>query len=594
MPTPVEQWVDQVAKVTHPARTVWCDGSEREYHALIEHMLGEGTLIPLNQQTYPNCYLHRSHPGDVARTEHLTFICTPQQADAGPTNNWMAPQEARERVGKLFEGSMRERTMYVVPYIMGPEGSPFSKVGVEITDSAYVAASMYIMTRMGQVALDRLGGSDEFTPGLHSIGDLSPDRRFILHFPEERLIWSIGSGYGGNALLGKKCLALRIASVLGRDEGWMAEHMLILGLEDPTGQVTYMGAAFPSACGKTNLAMLVSPLAHLGYKVWTVGEDINWMHVGPDGRLWAINPEAGFFGVAPGTSSKTNPNVMAALQQNTIFTNVALTPSGEPWWEGMDGPIPPQLTDWRGNPWTPGKEKAAHPNSRFTTPARQCPSISPHWEDPAGVPISAIIFGGRRAKVAPLVYQAFNWQHGVFMGASMASETTAAASGAVGVVRNDPMAMLPFCGYNMADYFAHWLGMGTRLQHPPAIFHVNWFRTDADGGFLWPGFGQNVRVLKWILGRVRGEGQAIETPIGLTPTPDALDLDGLDLPRSTLEELLRVDRDEWSGELEPQRKFLERFGERLPREIWHEHEQLVARLGRVSVAPTPGGNAGAR
>src|SRR5919108_1464664 len=583
MATPLEQWVSDVAKMTHPQKVVWCDGSEAEYEGLIDGMLDDGTLHRLNPQTYPDCYLHRSHPSDVARTEHLTFICTPERDDAGPTNNWMAPQEARDRVGKLFERSMQGRTMYVVPYIMGPVDSPYSKVGVEVTDSPYVAASMRIMTRMGTVATERLGTSEEFVPGLHSIGDLSPDRRFILHFPEERLIWSVGSGYGGNALLGKKCLALRIASIMGRDQGWMAEHMLILGLEDPAGEVTYMAAAFPSACGKTNLAMLVSPLEHLGYKVWTVGEDITWMQQGPDGRLWAINPEAGFFGVAPGTSSKTNPNMMAAIRRNSIFTNVAVTPHGEPWWEGMDGPVPPQLTDWRGAPWAPGHEKAAHPNSRFTTPAHQCPSISAHWEDPQGVPISAIIFGGRRARVAPLVYQSFNWQHGVFMGASMASETTAAATGAVGVVRHDPMAMLPFCGYNMADYFRHWLKMGSSIPRPPKIFHVNWFRTDARGNFLWPGFGQNVRVLKWILERVRGGGKAVETPIGWIPSPDGIERDGLDLPTSTLEELLHIDRADWESEIASQRKFFEQFGSRLPREIREEHEALARRLNRVSV-----------
>jgi phosphoenolpyruvate carboxykinase (GTP) len=583
MPTPVEQWVNDAAKMTHPQKVVWCDGSEAEYEGLIERMLEDGTLIRLNQEAYPDCYLHRSHPSDVARTEHLTFICSAERDDAGPTNNWMPPKDARDNVAKLFEGSMQGRTMYVVPYIMGPVESPYSKVGVEITDSPYVAASMRIMTRMGQVALDRLGSSDDFVPGLHSIGDLSPERRFILHFPEERLIWSVGSGYGGNALLGKKCLALRIASVMGRDQGWMAEHMLILGLEDPTGEVTYMAAAFPSACGKTNLAMLVSPLEHLGYKVWTVGEDIAWMQQGPDGRLWAINPEAGFFGVAPGTSSKTNPNMMAAIRRNSIFTNVAVTPHGEPWWEGMDGPVPPQLTDWRGNAWVPGQEKAAHPNSRFTTPAHQCPSISPHWEDARGVPISAIIFGGRRARVAPLVYQAFDWQHGVFMGASMASETTAAATGAVGVVRHDPMAMLPFCGYNMADYFGHWLKMGQHAAQPPKIFQVNWFRTDAQGNFLWPGFGENVRVLKWILERVRGGGKAVETPIGWVPTPDGIEREGLDLPTGTLAQLLHIDRDDWEQEIASQRKFFEPFGARLPREIQAEHEALAQRLHRISV-----------
>jgi phosphoenolpyruvate carboxykinase (GTP) len=583
MATPLEQWVDDVTRMTRPEKVVWCDGSETEYQSLIERMLDDGTLIRLNQEAYPDCYLHRSHPSDVARTEHLTFICSPERDDAGPNNNWMPPQEARDKVGKLFEGSMQGRTMYVVPYIMGPVESPYSKVGVELTDSPYVAASMRIMTRMGKVALDRLGTSDDYAPGLHSIGDLSPDRRFILHFPEERLIWSIGSGYGGNALLGKKCLALRIASIMGRDQGWMAEHMLILGLEDPTGEVTYMAAAFPSACGKTNLAMLVSPLEHLGYKVWTVGEDITWMQKGPDGRLWAINPEAGFFGVAPGTSSKTNPNVMAAIRQNSIFTNVAVTPHGEPWWEGMDGPVPQQLTDWRGNPWTPGKEKAAHPNSRFTTPARQCPSISPRWEDPQGVPISAIIFGGRRARVAPLVFQSFNWQHGVFVGASMASETTAAATGAVGVVRHDPMAMLPFCGYNMADYFRHWLNMGRSIPHPPQIFQVNWFRTDSQGHFLWPGFGQNVRVLRWILERVRGGGKAVETAIGWVPTPDGIECEGLDLPAGALEELLRIDRADWENEIASQHKFFEQFGARLPQEIQEEHQALAQRLSRVSV-----------
>jgi len=582
MATPVEQWVNETARMTRPQRVVWCDGSQAEYDGLIEHMLDDGTLMRLNQEAYPGCYLHRSHPSDVARTEHLTYICSQERDDAGPTNNWMPPQEAREKVGKLFEGSMQGRTMYVVPYIMGPVESPYSKVGVEITDSPYVAASMRIMTRMGQVALDRLGTSDDFVPGLHSVGDLSPERRFILHFPEDRLIWSIGSGYGGNALLGKKCLALRIASVMARDQGWLAEHMLILGLEDPAGEVTYMAAAFPSACGKTNLAMLVSPLERLGYKVWTVGEDITWMQPGPDGRLWAINPEAGFFGVAPGTSSKTNSNMMAAIRHNSIFTNVAVSPHGEPWWEGIDGSVPQQLTDWRGQPWSPGKEKAAHPNSRFTTPASQCPSISPHWEDPQGVPISAIIFGGRRAKVAPLVYQSFNWQHGVFVGASMASETTAAATGAVGVVRHDPMAMLPFCGYNMADYFGHWLEVGRSVPHPPRIFHVNWFRTNEQGDFLWPGFGQNVRVLKWILERVRDGGKAVDTPIGWIPTPDGIEREGLELPTNTLEELLRIDGADWQQEVASQRKFFDQFGSRLPREIHEEHEALAQRLTQVS------------
>ena len=577
--TPLERWVDEVAAITQPDRIVWCDGSDEEAQRLYELGLAEKTFYRLNQKAYPGCHLHRSHPSDVARTEHLTFICSRRQEDAGPTNNWMSPEEARAKTLPLFRGAMKGRTMYVLPYVMGPVGSPFSKVGVEVTDSTYVAASMRIMTRMGKVALEQLGNSEDFCPGLHSLGDLSPERRFILHFPEERTIWSVGSGYGGNALLGKKCFSLRIASWIGRQEGWLAEHMLILGLEDPSGQVWYMAAAFPSACGKTNLAMLVSPLADQGYRVWTVGDDIAWLRIGPDGRLWAVNPEAGFFGVAPGTSDRTNPNMMAAIRRNTIFTNVAVTQDGLPWWEGINGIGPDSLIDWRGNRWSPGSDKAAHPNSRFTVPARNCPSMSPHWEDPQGVPISAIIFGGRRARVAPLVYQSFNWQHGVFVGAGMASETTAAAIHAVGVVRRDPMAMLPFCGYNMGDYFAHWLRMGERLPHPPLIFHVNWFRTDESGRFLWPGFGENVRVLKWIVERVQGKADGVETPIGFVPAPGSLDLEGLNLPAETMEELLRVDRDAWQQELAEQQRFFEQFGERLPQEIWQEHAALAARLG---------------
>jgi phosphoenolpyruvate carboxykinase (GTP) len=572
-------WVEDVAQLTQPDRIVWCDGSEDEYHALIEQMLREGTLLRLNERKYRNCYLHRSHPTDVARTEHLTFICTPKPEDAGPTNNWMSPEEARERVGALFRGCMRGRTMYVVPYLMGPPGSPFSEVGVEVTDSPYVVANMRIMTRMGTIALEHLGDSDRFVRGLHSLGDLSPERRYICHFPEERMIWSIGSGYGGNALLGKKCHSLRIASVEARDEGWLAEHMLIIGVEDPEGRVTYLAGAFPSACGKTNLAMLVPPPALSRYKVWTVGDDIAWLRFGPDGRLWAVNPETGFFGVAPGTSMRTNPNAMIALSRNSIFTNVALTLDGTPWWEGMSDP-PEYAYDWQGRPWTPTSGRpAAHPNARYTAPARQCPSISPHWEDPQGVPISAILFGGRRARVAPLVYEAFDWTHGVFVGASMASETTAAAVGEVGVVRRDPMAMLPFCGYNMADYFRHWLRMGARSSKMPRIFHVNWFRTDANGRFLWPGFGENLRVLKWIIERVNGGGEAEETPIGYVPTPDALDLDGLALSKETLRELLRVDPHDWRREAEAIAEFFYQFGDRLPEELWHEHRRLLRRLG---------------
>ncbi|MGA2720722.1 MAG: phosphoenolpyruvate carboxykinase (GTP), partial [Candidatus Acidiferrales bacterium] len=462
MATPLEKWVEETARLTKPEKIVWCDGSREENERLAQEMLRDGTYLSLNEQTYPGCYLHRSNPNDVARTEGLTFICTREKADVGPTNNWMSPEEGKAKVRPLFDGAMKGRTMYVVPYILGPERSPYSKIGVEITDSAYVVASMRIMSRMGKVALDRLGSSDDFVPGLHSLGDLNPDRRFILHFPEEKLIWSVGSGYGGNALLGKKCFALRIASWMARGE---------------------------SACGKTNLAMMVSALEKQGYRVWTIGDDIAWMRVGSDGTLRAINPEAGFFGVAPGTNEKTNPNIMGALHKNTIFTNVGLTPSREPWWEGIDGAVPQGLTTWKGEPLNGNSGPAAHPNSRYTVPACQSPSISSHWADPEGVPISAIIFGGRRAHLAPLVYESQNWQHGVFVGATMASETTAAATGAVGVTRRDPMAMLPFCGYNMADYFAHWLKMGAKLKNPPRIFHVNWFRRGADGKFLWPGYG---------------------------------------------------------------------------------------------------------
>jgi len=582
--TPLEQWVQEVARMTRPDRIVWCDGSEGEYQRTVEQMVREARTVQLNPQTYPNCYLHRSDPNDVARTEHVTFICTRKEEDAGPTNNWISPAEAKQKVGALFEGAMAGRTMYVVPYLMGPTDSPISKVGVEVTDSSYVVASMRIMARMGRMALDRLGSSADFVPGLHSLGDLSPERRYILQFPEEKLIWSIGSGYGGNALLGKKCFALRIASWMAREQGWMAEHMLILGLADPSGKVTYMAAAFPSACGKTNLAMMVSALERQGYKVWTVGDDIAWMHIGPDGYLRAINPEAGFFGVAPGTGPKTNPNVMAALRHNSLFTNVGLTASQEPWWEGIDDEPPSGLLDWKGQPWKAGKGPAAHPNSRYTVPAHQAPSISPHWEDPAGVPISAFIFGGRRARVAPLAYESFHWQHGVFVGATMASETTAAITGQVGVRRRDPMAMLPFCGYNMADYFRHWLETGRRIPHPPKIFHVNWFRKSTGGKFLWPGFGENVRVLKWILERVEGKGKAAETPIGWVPTPDALTLDGLSVSRSTMEELLRVNPADWQSELEDAQKFFEKFGRRLPAEIREEHEQLAQRFARLAVA----------
>ncbi|HEX4003312.1 MAG TPA: phosphoenolpyruvate carboxykinase (GTP) [Candidatus Acidoferrales bacterium] len=582
--TPLEKWVEESARLTKPAKVVWCDGTEGENERLTDEMLRDGTYNELNQKTFPKSYLHRSNPNDVARTENLTFICTQRKEDAGPTNNWMAPAEAKDKLRPLFDGAMKGRTMYVVPYIMGPAQSPYSKIGVEVTDSAYVVASMRIMSRMGKVALDRLGSSDDFVPGLHSLADLNPQRRFIVHFPEEKLIWSVGSGYGGNALLGKKCFALRIASWMAREQGWMAEHMLILGLEDPSGKVTYMAAAFPSACGKTNLAMMVSALENQGYRVWTVGDDIAWMHIGSDGTLRAINPEAGFFGVAPGTNSKTNPNVMSAAHKNTIYTNVAMTSSREPWWEGIDGTnaTPEGITDWKGKPWNPSDGPAAHPNARYTVPASQSPSLDKNWEDPAGVPISAFIFGGRRARLAPLVYESRDWQHGVFVGATMASETTAAATGKVGVTRRDPMAMLPFCGYNMADYFAHWLEMGPKLKKPPKIFHVNWFRRDANNKFLWPGYGENVRVLKWILDRIEGRAGAAETPIGCVPTPSSLTLDGMSISRGTLEELLSVNPGDWTGEERSIDEFFAKFGDQLPEAIRKEQRALADRLGAVS------------
>jgi phosphoenolpyruvate carboxykinase (GTP) len=577
--TPLEMWVEESARLTKPDRIVYCDGSEAENRRIVDEMLRGSDSVTLNEKTYPNCYLHRSSPNDVARTEHLTFICAPDKDDVGPTNNWMDPAAAKFKIGALLDGAMRGRTMYVVPYIMGPVNSPISKAGVEITDSPYVVANMRIMARMGKVATDRIGATRDFVPGLHSLGDLDPTRRYIAHFTDEKLIWSVGSGYGGNALLGKKCFALRIASVMAREQGWMAEHMLILGLESPGGKVTYMGAAFPSACGKTNLAMMVSALESQGYRVWTVGDDIAWMKIGDDGYLHAINPEAGFFGVAPGTGMKTNRNVMGALRQNTIFTNVAITPDREPWWEGIGGPPPSGMINWKNELWDTSKGPAAHPNARYTVPAHQSPSISPQWEAPEGVPISAFIFGGRRARVAPLVYESFDWQHGVFVGATMASETTAAATGNVGIVRRDPMAMLPFCGYNMADYFGHWLEMGKKIPKPPKIFHVNWFRKGADGKFLWPGFGENVRVLKWILERVEGRGGAEETPIGFVPSRNALTLDGLNLSSETVDELLEVDPQDWEQELIDSNEFLQKFGSRLPRAIREEHDKLSGRLG---------------
>ena len=560
-----QKWVSEAAGLTQPSRVVWCDGSKAEYDALIEAMLQDGTLLALNPRTYPNCYLHRSHPSDVARTEQLTFICSREKDAAGPTNNWIAPIEAKSTAGALFRGSMRGRTMWVIPYLMGPAGSPMSRVGLMVTDSAYVVASMHLMTRVGQVAIQHMRRDDDFIAGLHSLGDLSPERRLILHFPEEKLIWSVGSGYGGNALLGKKCHALRIASAQARQEGWLAEHMLIIGVEDPEGRITYLAAAMPSASGKTNLAMAVSQLP--GWRVWTLGDDIAWMWVDATGQLRAINPERGFFGVAPNTSPKTNPNATAMVRSNTIFTNVALTESREPWWEGLTPAAPAGLTDWQGRPWQPGSGAAAHPNSRFTVLAQQCPSIAPNWEEPQGVPISGVIFGSRRTGVIPLVFEAFDWSHGVFLGSAMSTETTAAITGKVGVVRRDPMAMIPFCGYNMADYFAHWLATGPRLSTPPKIFRVNWVRRDADGRFLWPGYGDNVRVLKWMVERIRGTARADETPIGLVPATGALDTSGLDVTPAQLREALRCDPGEWLQALDELGEFNKQFGARLPQPI---------------------------
>ena len=573
----VEKWVDEVAALTQPSRTIWCDGSKTEYDGLVEAMLRDGTLLPLNSRTYPNCYLHRSHPQDVARTEQLTYICAREREGAGPTNNWMSPSDAKAKAAPWFRGSMRSRTMYVIPYLMGPAGSAMSRAGVMVTDSAYVVASMHLMTRVGSVATQHMRADDDFIAGLHSIGDLSPDRRLILHFPEEKLIWSVGSGYGGNALLGKKCHALRIGSSQARQEGWLAEHMLIIGVEDPEGRVTYLAAAMPSASGKTNLAMVVSSLP--GWRAWTLGDDIAWMWVDAQGQLRAINPERGFFGVAPNTSPKTNPNGTAMVRSNTIFTNVALTPSGEPWWEGLTPEPPAGLVDWQGRPWQPASGPAAHPNSRFTVLASQCPSIAPNWEDPQGVPISGLIFGSRRSAVIPLVFEAFDWTHGVFLGSAMSTETTAAITGKVGVVRRDPMAMLPFCGYNMADYFSHWLGIGQRLAKPPKIFRVNWFRRGPDGSFLWPGYGENMRVLKWMVERIRGTARAAETPIGSIPAPGSLDLQGLTMPADRLARALNVDSAEWLSALDDLDEFYGQFGGRLPETISKTLSQTRRKLG---------------
>jgi phosphoenolpyruvate carboxykinase (GTP) len=574
----VKAWVDEIVALCRPERVVWCSGSEDERDQLTRECLKTGELIELNQEKMPGCYLHRSAAHDVARTEHLTFVCTKKADDAGFNNNWMEPAEARAKLSEIYRGCMEGRTMYVVPFLMGPVGSRYSKVGIEITDSKYVVLNMRIMTRMGRVAMEHLGTSNDFTRCLHSLADLNPERRFICHFPEDNTVWSVGSGYGGNALLGKKCLALRIASFLGKQQGWLAEHMLIVAVTTPEGKTYHITGAFPSACGKTNLAMLVPPKSMPGWKVETIGDDIAWLHPGKDGRLWAINPESGFFGVVPGTSSKTNPNAMTMIQRNTIYTNVAVRPDGTPWWEGHDDPPPEKALDWQGRPWTPtSTEKAAHPNSRFTTPAAQCPAISPHWDDPNGVPIDAMLFGARRQRVVPLVFQARNWQHGTFLGATLSSETTAAATGKVGVLRRDPMAMLPFCGYNMADYWEHWLKVGQKLSNPPVICRVNWFRTGENGKFLWPGFGENLRVLKWVIERREGKGKAVATPIGFVPAEDAIDRSGLDLSDSAMAQLLRVDTADWVEAVTSQKEFFAKFGGRLPSGVRAEHDALAVR-----------------
>jgi phosphoenolpyruvate carboxykinase (GTP) len=578
------EWVAESARLTQPDRIVWCDGSEAERDRFTEEAVGSGVLIPLNAEKRPNCYLHRSNPNDVARTEDVTFVCTPTREGAGVTNNWMSPDEAYGKLRALFAGSMAGRTMYVIPYVMGPLGSPFAKVGVEITDSIYVALSMRMMTRMGTAALEMLGASDDFNRGLHCTLDLDPKKRFICHFPQDNTIWSVGSGYGGNALLSKKCFALRIASSLGRKEGWLAEHMLIVGIQNPAGETRYVAAAFPSACGKTNLAMLMPPASFKGWKVFTVGDDIAWLRVGPDGGLWAINPEAGYFGVAPGTSMKSNPNAMRSVEHDALFTNVAMTADGDIWWEGMDVPAPEGMLNWRGQPWDKASgEKAAHPNSRFTAPMANNPVLSPHANDPQGVPISAIIFGGRRATTMPLVLESRDWTHGVFMGATMGSETTAAAAGQVGVVRRDPMAMLPFCGYNIGDYLSHWLEMRKQITKPPKIFMVNWFRKNDAGEFVWPGYGENMRVLKWMLDRIHGDAGAQDTPVGLVPEAGDLDLTGLEMSPSQLHEALTIDANEWKTEVASAGEFFDKIGAALPPALREIHHELAAALETTGV-----------